>query len=95
LITQRIENAVDQDGELHDPRIARLVARDRPGASTLLRYLDTGSDVSRVAAELDIHPTTVRYRLRRLAQALELDLTDADDRLSVQVQLRCELHRGA
>ena len=66
---------------------AELISRDAASAQTLLRYLDTGSDVGRVAAELAVHPTTVRYRLRRTAAALGIDLADPADRLAIQLQL--------
>lgn len=88
LVTIAVDNCLAEHADLLDNRINRLVAEDVESARTLVRYLDTGSDVSRVATDLAVHPTTVRYRLRRIAQSLDLDLTDPDARLSVQLQLR-------
>ncbi len=88
LLTIAVHNCLDEHADLLDTRINRLVAEDADAAITLLRYLDTGSDVSRVATDLAVHPTTVRYRLRRIAKSLDLDLADPDARLSVQLQLR-------
>jgi sugar diacid utilization regulator len=82
---------LDQQTELLDNRVAELISRDPDSARTLLRYLDTGSDVGRVAAELAVHPTTVRYRLRRTSAALGMNLANPDDRLAIQLQLRRKL----
>ena len=91
LLLQAVRNFAEQRPELLDPRVAELISRDPESARTLLRYLDTGSDVGRVAAELAVHPTTVRYRLRRTSDALGMDLADPDDRLAIQLQLRRKL----
>lgn len=88
LLTSAVANSLDQQQHLFDPELHRLLAAEAESAHTLLRYLDTGSDVSRVARDLAVHPTTVRYRLRRIVKLLEIDLGDPDDRLSVQLQLR-------
>lgn len=95
LIATVVENALCQQDALIDPRIQRLIESGPEDARTLLGYLDTGSDSVRVAAELGVHPTTVRYRLRKAVQALGCDLADPDDRLSVQLQLRCGLRARA
>lgn len=95
LITGLAENALAQQPELIDPRVRTLVQTDPDGARTLLDYLDSGSDVGRVAAGLGIHPTTVRYRVRRAVHALELDLAETEARLASQLQLRCGLRSRA
>jgi PucR C-terminal helix-turn-helix domain len=87
LIIRAVQNFLDEQADLEDPRVAELISRDAASAHTLLRYLDTGSDVGRVATELAVHPTTVRYRLRRTATALGIDLADPADRLAIQLQL--------
>ncbi|HEX2901881.1 MAG TPA: helix-turn-helix domain-containing protein [Jatrophihabitans sp.] len=93
LLVTAAGNWLAQQADLLDPAIAELIAGDPEAAGTLLRYLDTGSDVSRVAREMEIHPTTVRYRVRKVSHTAQLDLTDPDDRLSVQLQLRYGLAR--
>lgn len=95
LIVTAVEDCLAQQLELLDPRIKKLIDSDQAAARTLLGYLDAGSDVGRVASQLKIHPTTVRYRLRHAVQDLDIDLTVAEDRLATQLQLRCELHRRA
>jgi DNA-binding PucR family transcriptional regulator len=91
LLLRAVQDLLDQQSELLDPRVVELISRDPDNARTLLRYLDTGSDVGRVAAELAVHPTTVRYRLRRTSAALGIDLANPDDRLAIQLQLRRKL----
>lgn len=95
LVAELLEQALAARPELRDERFTELVRADPDGARTLLAYLDTGSDVARVAAELHVHPTTVRYRLRKVADAMELDLDNADNRLSAQIHLRCGLRAAA
>lgn len=87
LLIRAVRDFLEEQADLADPRVAELISRDAASADTLLRYLDTGSDVGRVAAELAVHPTTVRYRLRRTSTALGIDLADPTDRLAIQLQL--------
>ncbi len=91
LLIGAIENCLAGQPHLLDPRIASLISADPDGARTLLDYLESGSDVGRVASQLHLHPTTVRYRLRRVSQALGIDLSAGHDRFAVHVQLRCGL----
>lgn len=94
LLTSAIENVYSEQPHLLHPRISALVAADPDGARTLLNYLDAGSDVARVAAELHLHPTTVRYRLRRALERSGIKLSEPWERFAVHVQLRCGLRPG-
>jgi PucR-like helix-turn-helix protein/diguanylate cyclase with GGDEF domain len=95
LITDLVENHLCQQlvphPELLDPRLAALIRDEPVNARTLLDYLDSGSDVVRVADRLGVHPTTVRYRLRRVQDSLHTQLSEPDVRLATQLQLRCSL----
>jgi PucR C-terminal helix-turn-helix domain len=81
-----------------DPQLAaRLAARaleplagDRSGrlTETLRAWLDAQGHHPTVAAELHIHPQTVRYRLARLRERLGEALDDPDKRFALQVALR-------
>jgi hypothetical protein len=77
--------------ELTDPRMATLQAYDAKHDSalteTLEEYLLHFGDVRSAAEALHIHPNTVRYRLRRAEQLLEVDFDDPGVRLLVQLQL--------
>lgn len=91
LLITAIENCLIQQEHLLDPRINSLIESDPDGAWTLLNYLEAGSDVSRVAAQMHLHPTTVRYRLRRATQAIGIDPSGGAARFAMHVQLRCGL----
>lgn len=77
--------------ELQDPRLDVLAAHDQRHHAALTasveEYLAHLGDVRGAAAELHVHPNTLRYRLRRAADLLELDLDDPSDRLLLQLQL--------
>jgi DNA-binding PucR family transcriptional regulator len=68
-------------------------ARGTDYVATLRAYLDAFGDVPRAAAAVAVHPNTFRYRLRRLAELADLDLTDPTERLVVSLQLAIE-HPG-
>lgn len=55
---------------------------------TLAQHLDCGGSYDMTAAELVIHRSTLRYRLRRIREISGLDLTDADTRLNLHVATR-------
>lgn len=72
--------------------LTRLVEYDRRNSaqlvSTLAAWLDSFGDVPAAAAATFIHPNTFRYRLRRVAEVGEIDLSDPDVRFSAMLQLR-------
>jgi DNA-binding PucR family transcriptional regulator len=91
LLITAIENCLFEQQHLLDPRISSLIESDPDGAWTLLNYLEAGSDVGRVATQMHLHPTTVRYRLRRATQAIGIDPSGGAARFAMHVQLRCGL----
>lgn len=62
-------------------------ARQR-AEDTLRAFLDRHGDARLMAADLDIHPQTVRYRLARLREALGSQLDDPDARFELALLLR-------
>lgn len=54
---------------------------------TLRVFLDCSGDVVRAAKLLHIHPNTLRYRIRKMAES-GVDLQDADQRAVVALELR-------
>lgn len=54
---------------------------------TVRTYLDTGGNAIDVANQLGLHVNTVRYRLSRIKPLFGLDLSDAETRLLVWLQL--------
>ncbi len=77
--------------QLRDPRIAALIAYDARGTGELRRsleaYLRHFGDVRTAAAELQVHPNTLRYRIRRAEEIVDVDLDDPAGRLLVELQL--------
>ncbi|MFD0904821.1 PucR family transcriptional regulator [Actinomadura sediminis] len=54
---------------------------------TLAAWLDHFGDPKGAAADLRVHPNTLRYRLRRMDELAPLDLTTPHKRLSLRLQL--------
>lgn len=57
-------------------------------AETLLAWLRHGRGAGEVAANLHVHPQTVRYRLRQLEELYGDQLTDPDIRFELEIALR-------
>ena len=78
--------------EIRDPRLTALVAHDSRHqgrlAETLLTYLNSFGDVRAAAAQLHVHPNTLRYRIRRAEELTGLELSRPDQRLLAMLQLR-------
>jgi hypothetical protein len=68
-------------GTLGDGPRARLT-------ETLRAWLDRPGQVQAVAAELDVHPQTVRYRLRQLRELFGTRLDDPEARFELALALR-------
>ncbi|WP_242459034.1 PucR family transcriptional regulator [Rhodococcoides fascians] len=92
VLLGEILELIGNHDQLRDPRIAELDRYDASNDSrmreSLETYLTCFGDVRSAADRLHVHPNTLRYRIRRVEQILELDLTDSDARLLVEIQLR-------
>ncbi|MFF7714602.1 helix-turn-helix domain-containing protein [Streptomyces sp. NPDC007988] len=55
---------------------------------TLSRYFDCGGNYAETAESLAIHRSTLRYRLQRIRELNDHDLTNVEDRLNLQVATR-------
>ena len=62
---------------------------------TLRFYLASFGDPSVASKALNVHTNTLRYRLRRLQEIFGLDLTDADTRFALMVDVRLKAHASA
>jgi hypothetical protein len=60
---------------------------------TLQSYLDHQSSPAKAAKDLNLHPQTVAYRLRKITTLLHVDLNDAEQRLALQLACRAWLMR--
>lgn len=62
--------------------------------ATLLAWLRHRGAQAAIAAELGVHPQTVRYRLRRLRELFGQAIEDPDQRLALELALRNRLRPG-
>lgn len=80
------------DADVADGPAGRLVAADEehqtPYAASVLAFLDALGNVADAAARLDVHPNTLRYRLKRAEEVAGLDLADPGARTLLQLELR-------
>ncbi|MBO2454240.1 helix-turn-helix domain-containing protein [Actinomadura barringtoniae] len=72
--------------------LARLLDYDRLHdmhlVDTLRAWLNAFGDVPAAAEAMYVHQNTFRYRLRRVVEVAEVDLTDPDARFALMLQLR-------
>lgn len=91
LLSEVLAYLADQP-RIRDPRLAELIAHDAEHGGILvpavLAYLDAFGDVRAAARALNIHPNTVRYRVRRAAEVSGISLADPAQRLLTELQLR-------
>ncbi|GAA3437156.1 helix-turn-helix domain-containing protein [Kutzneria kofuensis] len=57
-------------------------------SATLLAWLDTRGGVNEIAARLDVHPQTVRYRMHQIDQLVGDRIHDPVRRLELEIALR-------
>lgn len=92
VLLDEIVSLIGSDARFVDPRIRELRARDPVLAETLRAYLDSFGDVGLAAAWLQVHPNTVRYRVRRIEKLLSASLADPEARLLFSLGLRLPDH---
>lgn len=61
-------------------------------AATLAAWLDHPGDPRRASERLHVHPNTLRYRMQRLGDVVDVDLDDPETRLAFRLQLRALGH---
>ncbi len=88
VLLDEIVTLVGTDERLVDPRIRDLRAQDPVLAETLRVYLDSFGDIAAAAQSLQVHPNTVRYRVRRIEKLLSTSLADPEVRLLFSLGLR-------
>ncbi|MEB4185537.1 helix-turn-helix domain-containing protein [Mycobacterium ulcerans] len=92
VLLDEIVTLVGNDARLIDPRIPDLRAKDPVLADTLRVYLDSFGDIGLAAQSLQVHPNTVRYRIRRVEKLLSTSFADPDVRLVFSLGLRATDH---
>ncbi|HHY94418.1 MAG TPA: PucR family transcriptional regulator, partial [Firmicutes bacterium] len=56
--------------------------------ATLFAYFRCQADPHRCARELNVHPNTVRYRLRKVETLCGVSLANQEDRFNLQLALK-------
>jgi len=70
-------------------RLLRYDAEHQTGLVASLRaWLDAFGDMKTAAGAVHVHPSTFRYRLRRIAEVSGADLHDPEQRFAPMLQLR-------
>lgn len=98
LLLDRLADMLLRDTRLRHPGVQQISEHDREYgtnyADTVLAWLDAHGDIAMAAEHLNVHPNTLRYRLRRVEERFGLDLSNPDSRLSAWLQLRLDTEGG-
>lgn len=96
VVVHRAVGAVSAPDLLIGGPLPALVEHDRRYGTayvdTVAAWLDQQGDPRRAARQLHVHPNTLRYRMRRLAEVAPVDLGSARVRLALQLQLATLRH---
>jgi purine catabolism regulator len=77
------------DGNPYVPLARRLLQEDQPELfRTLEAYVDAGGNGVQTAEALDIHRSTLNYRLERIKEICAVDLSDPQVRMNFQVAIK-------
>ena len=92
MMLVELRDLFEQRPHLRSRCVEALTVHDRRHRTayveTLRAFLDAFGDVAAAAEALNVHPNTLRYRLRRLCEIGGLDLSDARQRLVAELDLR-------
>jgi DNA-binding PucR family transcriptional regulator len=89
LVEQLADREFAAVRELTPHRRSRLI-------ETLEAWLEARGSAAKIAERLQVHPQTVRYRMRQLEQSLGEQLDDPDSRFAMELVLRARrLHERA
>ncbi|MEZ5220584.1 MAG: helix-turn-helix domain-containing protein [Ilumatobacteraceae bacterium] len=92
VVLDRLRAVVAADDRLHAGLLERLRAHDDRHHSdyvvSVAAYLGSFGAVAEAAERLVLHPNTLRYRLRRIAESTGVDLADPETRFVLELELR-------
>ena len=98
LVTHLL-GAMDSDPTLGIQPLRRLQEHDKAKATqfaqTVAAWLDAFGDTDVAAAALNVHPNTVRYRIRQLRELNLIDLADPLEREALSLHLLRQRHLRA
>lgn len=91
LTLRRLTHQFGERGGLRSPAVRELLEHDAAKGScyrdTLCAYFAALGDIAGAAATLDVHPNTLRYRLRRAEELFGLRLDRPDEMLVTWLEL--------
>ncbi|MFD4240251.1 PucR family transcriptional regulator [Streptomyces sp. NPDC058525] len=92
MLLDRVGDELERDPWLRPAEVAAMLAHDALHGTgygpSLTAWLDEVGDVAAAAGRLQVHPNTLRHRLRRVRELFGLDLDDPDVRLGAWLELR-------
>jgi hypothetical protein len=92
VLLGRVGDQYRRESRLRHPGVDAMIDYDKAHSTELarsvLRWLEAGSDTAAAAAALQVHPNTLRYRLRRASELFGVMTEDPDERLATWLQLR-------
>ena len=88
---------VDAQDELYDKVYAPMKKEEHKTQilSTLKNYLFTGFSLEKTARALNVHPNTIRYRLKKSVQLTGWDATDSHEVYVLLTAIKIGLHKDA
>lgn len=94
LLLMHLKREVNNQSRLQHKGVSTLVDHDRNRGTdyrnSLCAYFSAMGDVGVAARELNVHPNTLRYRIKRATSLFNLSLDGPDDRLAIWLCLRLE-----
>lgn len=92
VVLSRLEHSLAHDRELITSGVRALLECDMRSGSryreSLCAYFAATGDVSAAARTLNVHPNTLRYRIKRAVKLFDLRLDEEDEQLVLWLQLR-------
>jgi DNA-binding PucR family transcriptional regulator len=92
LLLLHLERELRDKPRLRHPGVSALIDHDRAQGSdyraSLCAYFAAIGDIGAAAKHLNVHPNTLRYRIKRAETLFGLRLDRADDQLAIWIQLR-------
>lgn len=92
VVMRHVRQRLADDQRCRTPHLDLLVRHDveqrTDHLATLGAYLDAFGDISVAASRLSVHPNTLRYRLKRIDELIDLDLRDPVSRFVLELQWR-------
>lgn len=99
LLLDQLEHVLRSRPRLVHPGVRELLKNDAASGTeyraSLCAYFAATGDVALAARTLNVHPNTLRYRIKRATELFGLDFSTGDEQLALWVQLRVATGRTA